>query len=62
MLKKMPFKEASIGVYGRNLWIIYTKIKNVDPESNYTSSNGQGFEFGSLPSRRTYGVNINIKF
>lgn len=62
LLRKTFIQDLSITVYGRNLWIIHTKVKNVDPESSYNNGNGQGFEYGSLPTRRTFGAGINIKF
>ncbi|MDR2272980.1 MAG: SusC/RagA family TonB-linked outer membrane protein [Sphingobacterium sp.] len=62
MFGKAPVQSASIFVYGRNLWTVYDKVVNIDPESNYSSGNGQGFEYGSLPSRRTFGIGIDIKF
>jgi TonB-linked SusC/RagA family outer membrane protein len=61
-LKKWVVKDISLSFFGRNLWVIYSNLKNVDPESNYNNGNGQGFEYGSLPSRRTYGFGINLKF
>ncbi|GHU93439.1 SusC/RagA family TonB-linked outer membrane protein [Bacteroidia bacterium] len=61
-LKKIGITDLSLSIFGRNLWVIYTNLKNVDPESNYNNGNGQGFEYGSLPSRRTYGFGINFKF
>lgn len=62
LLAKTPFQSVSLSAYGRNLWIIYDKVKNIDPESDYTASNGKGFEYGSLPSRRNFGFGINVKF
>lgn len=62
LLTNTPFEAVSFSAYGRNLFTIYSKVKNIDPESNYNSSNGQGFEYGSLPSRRTFGFGINVKF
>ncbi|MDR0508164.1 MAG: SusC/RagA family TonB-linked outer membrane protein [Dysgonamonadaceae bacterium] len=61
-LAKFVLQDVAITAYGRNLWILYTKLKNVDPESNYNNGNGQGFEYGSLPSRRTFGLGISVKF
>ena len=61
-LKKTPIESLSFTAFGRNLFILHTDLKNVDPESNYNNGNGQGFEYGSLPSRRTYGFGLNIKF
>lgn len=62
VLAKTPIKALSFTAYGRNLFILNSKLKNVDPESNYNNGNGQGFEYGSLPSRRTYGFGVNLKF
>ena len=61
-IKNSPFQSVSFSFFGRNLLTLYDSVKNIDPESNYNSSNGQGFEYGSLPSRRTFGFGINVKF
>lgn len=55
-----PLKSVVFSLYGRNLWTIYSDIPNVDPESNYSNSNGQGFEYGSLPSRRNFGFSVKL--
>ncbi|WP_335964823.1 SusC/RagA family TonB-linked outer membrane protein [Galbibacter sp. PAP.153] len=62
ILDKTPLTGVSLSLYGRNLATLYSKVKNIDPESGYNSSNGQGFEYGSLPSRRTIGFGLNVKF
>lgn len=62
IFNKLPIQSASVFVYGRNLWNIYDNVVNIDPESNYSSGNGQGFEYGSLPSRRSFGIGLDIKF
>lgn len=59
---RTPFKNVSLSFVARNLLILYSDIPNIDPESGYNNGNGQGFEYGSLPSRRSYGVNLNLKF
>lgn len=61
-LANSPIKKVVLSVYGRNLFILYTKLKNIDPESSYNVSNGMGLEYGSMPSRRTFGFGLNIKF
>ncbi|MBB4037254.1 TonB-linked SusC/RagA family outer membrane protein [Dysgonomonas hofstadii] len=55
-------ESMSVSFVARNPFIIYKNIDNIDPDSNYNNSSGMGLEFGSLPSRRSYGVNINLKF
>ena len=51
-----------LSVFARNLLTFSKDLPNIDPESMYTSGNGQGFEYGSLPSRKSYGFNIKITF
>lgn len=60
LLNKTPFTGLGISVYGRNLWTIYSSVPNIDPESSYNNSNGQGLEYGSLPSRRSFGFSLKI--
>lgn len=52
----------SLSVVARNPFIVYKSIENIDPDSNYNNSTGMGLECGSLPSRRSLGFNINVKF
>ncbi len=59
---KLRIESIALSAYGRNLAILYSKLKNIDPESTYNNGNGKGFEYGSLPSRRTFGFGLNIKF
>jgi hypothetical protein len=56
-------KSASVGVVGRNLFFIYKEMDNFDPEWSYsTSTFSQGMLFNPLPSSRSLGFNINVKF
>lgn len=62
-LKSVPYiKGLTFSIIGRNLWLIHSNVPNVDPESSYSISNGQGYEYGSLPQRRSYGFNLNVNF
>ncbi|WP_372937417.1 SusC/RagA family TonB-linked outer membrane protein [Seonamhaeicola sp.] len=62
-LKKFKFvKGLTVSVIGRNLWLIHSNVPNIDPESTYSISNGQGYEYGSLPQRKSYGFNLTAKF
>lgn len=54
-------KSLSLSFVARNPFIVWKNIPNIDPDSNYNTS-GMGVEYGSLPSRRSYGFNINVKF
>lgn len=62
LLSRTPLTGASLSVYGRNLWTIHSSVPNIDPESSYNNGNGQGFEYGSLPSRRSFGFNLKVSF
>ncbi len=60
-MKNSPFQLASIGVVGRNLWLIHSNVENVDPESNYNNSNAQGLEHAGVPQVRSIGFNLNVR-
>ena len=55
-------KQLTLSLIARNPFILQKHIPNVDPESNYNNANGQGFEYGALPTRRSFGVNLFAKF
>jgi len=61
-IKKIGFVSASVAVVGRNLWIIHKNVPNIDPEVAFTAGNAQGLEDLTLPTVRSYGFNINLKF
>ena len=61
-LGNIPIESLTISAVGRNLFILYKNVPNIDPESTYNNSNGQGLEYGSLPTRRHFGFNLNVKF
>ncbi len=62
MLAKTPFTAARLSFVARNLFMIYSKTKGFDPEAAYTSGNAQGIEYGSMPTMRSLGFNINLAF
>jgi len=63
LVEKTPFSSMSFGVYGRNLWIIYSKLPYMDPEVNSANSrNAYGFESNAIPSSRSLGFNLKIVF
>ncbi|WP_316816319.1 SusC/RagA family TonB-linked outer membrane protein [Pedobacter nyackensis] len=64
MISKLGLEKASIGVYGRDLFV-FTKWPVFDPEFGTIGGNGeitQGFETGQFPSTRTFGLNITVGF
>ena len=61
-VKKLGLSSLSLALVGRNLWNIYDDVPLVDPESCIGIGNGQGFELYGLPSTRSVGFNLNVKF
>ena len=60
---KLPFKGVSIALVGRNL-LLWDKVPHIDPE-NMSYAGGTalpGIENMSIPSTRSYGVNLSFKF
>ncbi len=62
LASKIKMKNVQVGLVARNPFIISKNVPNVDPDSNYNNGNGQGIEYGSLPGRRSYGFNLNLRF
>ena len=62
LLAKTPLKTVAVSFVGRNLAIIYRKTDNIDPESSYTSGNGQGIDQFAMPGTRSYGFNVRVVF
>ncbi|SHE42786.1 SusC/RagA family TonB-linked outer membrane protein [Dysgonomonas macrotermitis] len=59
---KSTIKGLTLSFVARNPFIVWKNIPNIDPDSNYNNTTGMGLEYGSLPSRKSYGVNVNVKF
>jgi len=54
--------SVTFSAFARNLFAWNLQWKGMDPENtSYGSGNVQGLEGGSLPSTRTYGMNVEIK-
>lgn len=63
VLKNTPFKSATLSFVGRNL-ALWSNVPHVDPEvMSYTGGTAlPGIEYMSIPSSRSYGVNLSLKF
>jgi TonB-linked SusC/RagA family outer membrane protein len=54
---------VQISLVGRNLWTVMKKTENIDPEATFGANVRYfGIEGTNLPTTRSYGVNLNIKF
>ena len=63
LFKNTGVQDVKFSLVGTNLAILYKKAPHIDPETGFSSSNSeQGQEFGQIPSTRSYGFNINVKF
>jgi len=63
ILDKTPFTNLRVGLYGRNL-ALWTNYPVYDPEAAMMdgSTITMGIESGTLPTTRTFGININLEF
>ncbi|ULQ56792.1 SusC/RagA family TonB-linked outer membrane protein [Flavihumibacter rivuli] len=63
-IQSWPINGIMVGLSGRNLFL-WTPSENtyVDPESSsFGTGNVQGFEYGTIPSIRSYGANVKVIF
>lgn len=63
LIKKLRLQKATIGLYGRDLFI-WSPWPMFDPEFGTLSGTDivRGFETGQFPSTRTMGVNLTVGF
>jgi hypothetical protein len=59
-MSRMGFSGGSVSLIGRNLYL-WSKIKNIDPETAFDASNVQGIEFGQFPTARSLGLSFSIR-
>jgi len=55
-------RELSVSLTGRNLFFLSNGLDflGLDPEAVYNIGGG-GFEYSSIPSTRSFGINLNVK-
>ncbi|MCA6378901.1 MAG: SusC/RagA family TonB-linked outer membrane protein [Cytophagales bacterium] len=63
IFSKTPFRSVTISLVGRNL-ALWTDVPHIDPEvMSYTGGTAlPGIENMSIPSSRSYGFNVGLKF
>lgn len=63
LLNKLPFTAVNISFVGRNLWLS-DNVPHIDPETmSYSGGTAlPGIENMSIPSTRSFGVNLSVKF
>ncbi|MFD0993125.1 SusC/RagA family TonB-linked outer membrane protein [Tenacibaculum geojense] len=64
MFENTFVESISLNAFANNLWLIYSSVDGIDPsEIENTSANGLRWEEGGqLPSSRTFGLNVKVKF
>ncbi|QHT66770.1 SusC/RagA family TonB-linked outer membrane protein [Rhodocytophaga rosea] len=62
MLNKTPFSNLRLSFVARNLAILWKNTDNIDPESSYSSGNGQGLDYFAMPRTRSFGFNLGVGF
>jgi TonB-linked SusC/RagA family outer membrane protein len=62
-LTKTPIRGLSLNLVASNVLILKKWVDNIDPESyTYSSDNLVGMESPGLPTTRSTGFNLNVKF
>jgi TonB-linked SusC/RagA family outer membrane protein len=63
LLKNSPFGRATLGIFGRNLFLLAPGYPHLDPEQNALGvSNAQGLEFNAQPQLKSLGFNLSVTF
>jgi hypothetical protein len=63
LIKAIPFQSGSISVVGRNLFFLMNRAEGFDPELTAGAQNTTvGLESFSLPTTRSFGINLNLSF
>ncbi|WP_420321317.1 SusC/RagA family TonB-linked outer membrane protein [Flagellimonas sp.] len=62
LLDKTFLQSVTVNLLAQNLFYLSRNIDNVDPESAYNTGNSQGLEYFGVPSTRSYGLSVNVKF
>jgi hypothetical protein len=53
----------TVSLFINNVAMIKKYLDNYDPEAQFAvSDNFQGLEIHTLPTTRSYGINLNVKF
>ena len=62
-VSKASIRELTVSAVCNNVWLIKKYIDNLDPEAQVSTSDFlQGIETHTLPTTRSFGFNINVKF
>ena len=62
IVHKLNIKNATLGLYANNVWLIYSDLPWIDPSEIEKRSGYNWAEAGQLPNTRTIGLNLNLRF
>ena len=64
LLENTFLTSATVGIEGRNLLLLYSKVPHIDPEASLFGSGADGFgiERSTIPSTRSIGFNLRLNF
>ena len=62
LLENTFIRSARVSFIGRNLFFLMRNTENIDPESAYNNTFANGIERFGLPSTRSYGLSVDVKF
>jgi TonB-linked SusC/RagA family outer membrane protein len=62
-LNQFGIQKMSVGLVGRNLWIIDKHTPYTDPEASQSAGNySQGIQIGALPAVKDLSLNVTLNF
>jgi TonB-linked SusC/RagA family outer membrane protein len=63
IIKTDLIRGITVSVFCNNVALLKKYLANVDPEATFaTNDNYQGMEVNTLPTTRSLGINLNVKF
>ena len=61
--EKLSLQDLSVGLVGRNLWIIDKNLPYSDPEASQSAGNyANAIQIGALPATKDISLNVTLKF
>jgi TonB-linked SusC/RagA family outer membrane protein len=61
LLERLKIAKLTLTAIGKNLWIIDKSTPYSDPEAGLSSGNIQGYQSGSYPSVKEFGLNLKVQ-
>ena len=63
IIKANVFQSLNVSLFVNNVLLLKKYLDNFDPEAQFAvSDNFQGLEVHTLPTTRSYGLNLNVRF